>query len=326
MKTIQSKSESTTKFIHRDRSETSIKLLPSGSYLAGEDGAKFENRNKYSIVISSSTGCVMECDFCHLTQKEMSHKNLTNEQIVSNIQAAILHQYLEDKSIQDKFVKICWMGMGEPIIKHESIAKVTLEILDWIMENNMAKGLDGVDLSTVLPRVNNGWVESFRKLNKDLEKYPVNPNNNIVPNSDSRLSNLKNYKDRSLFRLFYSLHATDQDIRRSMIPNSMGIDLAFRKLDDFHKETGINVVVHYMFIHGVNDNEEQVERLISRLNQYDYMELRILRFNSANLLKQRESDDFNSITLRLSSEVSKFKVQYSAGSHILSACGQFVAS
>lgn len=325
MKKISSQESLTNKYIHNDGSETSIKLLPSGQFdtSGGEVKSTFEDRNKYSIIISASAGCAMACNFCHITQKEASYVRISAEAILSNLKEAIQSEYEEHPEISEKYIKLCWMGMGEAILISDAVRNVTIELLDWVMENGYAKGLDGVDIATVMPKIGRGWMEDFTLLNKELDKYEINPNNHIVPNAG--FSKIGEYKERSPLRLFYSLHSTEQETRDIMIPNAMPIDKAISRIKAFSDETKVNIVLHYMFMEGINDSDEQVEHLnnFMQSNELDNFELRILRYNG-HKDEIQESLHFREIIQRVAAERSKFKVQFSSGFEVLSACGQFV--
>jgi len=325
MQKISSLPSLTNKYIHSDGSETSIKLLPSGKFNANDGGAKseFEDRNKYSIIISASKGCAMACNFCHITQKESSYVRLQGENILQNLKDAIKEEYAEHPEISDKYIKLCWMGMGEAILISKAVQSVTMELLDWVMENGYAKGLDGVDIATVMPKIGDAWMTEFEELNNSLSKYEINPNNHVVPNAG--FSSLGEYKERSPLRLFYSLHSTEQETREIMIPNAMPIDKAMSKIKSFHNKTKVNIVLHYMFMDGINDSDKQVKHLndFMTVNNLDGFELRILRYNGHGE-EIRESDNFKSIIRNVANARSKFKVQFSSGFEVLSACGQFV--
>jgi len=325
LKKISSPESLTNKYIHVDKSETSIKLLPSGKFnTSGEDvKSTFEDRNKYSIIISASTGCAMACNFCHITQKESPYIRISGQQILDNLKEAITAEYLEHPEIANKYIKLCWMGMGEAILISKAVLDVTIELLDWVMLNGYAKGLDGVDIATVMPKIGDSWMADFTTLNTLLKKYDINPNNYIIPNSG--FSSIKTYNSRSNLRLFYSLHSTEQHTRDLMIPNAMPIDKALSKIKKFHEASQVNIIVHYMFMDSINDSNEQVEHLNTFMasNELDGFELRILRYNGHND-SIKESNNFKSIIKNVSDAHSNFKVQFSSGFEILSACGQFV--
>ena len=326
MQTYRTDDKKVVKFIHDDGSETCIKTVYSIDYKPNPDTGKVDifitDRNKYSVFVSASQGCPMNCSFCYLTIDDVPFKKLTYDQIVNNIKQAITEE-AKHTDLSSRYIKLCWMGMGEPIITKRLVCYGTLDILEWVMENNLAKGLDGVDISTVLPKINDSWIEDFVLLNNVLEKFPLNPNNKNVVNRE--FGDLVEYKNRTRFRLFYSLHSAIQENRDVIIPNA-------RKLKDavidlmWLSSLGVNVIIHHMFLEGINDSEDELEALVGfmKANFRDNTELRILRYNKHDDSTIRESDAFEKCVCYLQQWLKNIKVQVSYGTDVKSACGQFI--
>lgn len=320
MEVLVNKDKNVYKFVHLDGSETAIKYVSSCS-------CEEKERNKYSIFVSSSVGCQHSCKFCYLTTKEIKYKSLSEEQILNNLKEAIEYFINENPKLKDYYVKLCWMGMGEDgIIKTDLLKNVTLEILEYIIDiKKYAKGLDGVDVSTIIPN-NSNFIVFFDliDLNKELTKYELNPNNDIMVNVD--YSSSKKYNNRSIVRLFYSLHSANIETRQKIIPNSYPLNHAISLLELLNLE--INIIFHHFFIKDVNDSDSEIEELIKMLNginkTFKYFEFRILRLNSCEKLNYIESEKFNQNVEKIKKYVKVFKVQVSAGSEIKAACGQFL--
>lgn len=311
MQQIISNDGLTTKYIHKDQSETSFKMSHSGKFNSENLITPItQDKEKYSLVISCSKGCQMKCTFCHLTQKGSTFEELTTEQVEQNLKDVIADQYEKHPEIGKKHIKFCWMGMGEAILKPEMIKTVSINVINWALNKGYASGVDGIDVSTVLPKISNRWQETIKELVEETKNYPRNPNNTT---------------DRSLVRIFYSLHSANQKQREELIPNTKNIDVAIDSLTSFVKETGIDIVYHYMFMNGVNDNDNSVTELISlyKNKKLSGSELRILRYNEATN-GVTESDYLKDIVSLLEQEIPKLKVQHSSGNKVASACGMFV--
>jgi adenine C2-methylase RlmN of 23S rRNA A2503 and tRNA A37 len=317
MNTLYSQETQAFKFTHEDGSETSVKLSPSGSFDSNNLDRKnpiVEDKEKYSIIISCSKGCQMECNFCHLTKLKMKFEPLTEKQIFDNVMSSIREVYKSRPDIAGKYIKLCWMGMGEAILQPEVVRTVSILVLNTVLEGGLAIGVDGVDISTVLPKTTGKWRESFDDLDTRLSNYPLNPSNNVG--------------GRSPLRLFYSLHHYDESERNKIIPNTRNIDSALKIITEFRNTTSINVVLHYMFMEGVNDSEEDVVGLVNWFNSNDDYydtQFRVLRYNSFNTV-DAESCKMNLIVKYLEDymKVKQLKIQYSSGEDISSACGQFI--
>lgn len=317
-----------TKFIHADGSETAIKAVPSQStFVDKETGAidiRFTDRNKYSIFISSSTGCYLKCPFCHLTIKNSVYKKLDTVGVLQNIKDALKHEIHTRPELKNRFVKICWMGMGDAINQPNMVYDVTIELMDWIMDRGYAVGLDSVDVSTVMPNVDDRWIGIFAQLNKELEKYPLNPDTAMVEQAE--MATHSTYTDRSLFRLFYSLHSAMQTTRNEMVPNTTALATAVIKLKRL-QEKGVSILFHQLFVEGLNDKDREIDVLVEFLNNhFPENELRVLRYNFCDKSPYRE---WESIIGQLGQRLKghqKIKIQTSAGSEVQAACGQFLVS
>lgn len=311
MQIIESKNKLTTKYIHKDGSETSFKMSHSGRF-SSEDliVPVTQDKNKYSLVISCSKGCQMKCTFCHLTQKNSDFSPLTTAQVAQNLKDVIFDQVQKNPEVKSKTIKLCWMGMGEAILKPEMVQEVSMEVIDWALENGYASGVDGIDISTVLPKISNKWHTAIEKLIKDTAHYPRNAHN---------------ANNRTLVRLFYSLHSANQEMRDELIPNSKSIDVAIKSLKELKQKTGVDLVFHYMFMEGVNDHVEAVDELVSLYSKNELIdsELRILRYNRATN-GVVESLNLKPIIEKLEKTIPILKVQHSSGESVDSACGMFV--
>lgn len=325
MEAFHTEDGSVAKFIHADGSETSVKVVNSCSNFRDADGhvhTEMVDRNKYGVFISSSLGCYMACPFCHLTIKDSQYRKLQTAQVVANVKEAIEAEVLRKPEIRQRFVKLCWMGMGDAISQPDMVHDATLELMDWIMANGYAKGLDCVDLSTVLPPVKDGWAERFVALDKALDKYPLNPENEKIEQAE--LSTRDHYTGRSRFRMFYSVHSAIQATREKMVPKAMPLADAIPKLLEF-ASLGPNLMLHQLFVEDLNDSPEEVDALLGFLKTYfPTQELRILRYNFCDRSPYREWDQVSEAISRIADQHPALKVQISAGKEVSAACGQFL--
>ncbi len=322
MKVFNTTNNDVTKFIHNDGSETAIKNVVTCSQDI-ELNNIYVDRKKYTIFISTTVGCFMKCNFCHLTLKNSKYIKLSEEQVLDNLKEAIKYKINLNPEVKNNFIKLSWMGMGDALIESEKVKNVTIKLLDWVIENNYAKGLDGVDLSTVFPEVKNDWISDFNELNVLLSKYTQNTNNNISVNNELKNNEVKKYKNRTPFRLFYSIHTLDIDNRKKMIPHSMNPFIVVDKL--INPSIDFNVIFHYLFVQGENDSRLEVDLLKNLLKEKinDY-ELRILRYNFCDMSPFKESVNFKDIIKELLTVSQNIKVQISPGSEVKAACGQFI--
>lgn len=317
------------KFIHADGSETAVKVVKSCSNFKNSETGTLDtewvDRNKYSVFISASLGCYLACKFCHLTIKGSAYRKLYTDQVVANVKEAILHEIARKPEMKDRFVKLCWMGMGDALNQPDMVYDATLELMGWLMSNGYTRGLDCVDLSTVLPRVGDAWVERFRELNLALEAYPVNPESFRIEQAE--VSTVKEYTGRTRFRMFYSVHSAIQETREKMVPRAMLIADAVPLLKRFQENGGPNLLLHTVFVEGLNDGADEVDRLIEFLgNHFPENELRVLRYNFCDRSPYREIDHIDRAVSKIAEHHSALKVQTSAGKEVAAACGQFLVA
>jgi adenine C2-methylase RlmN of 23S rRNA A2503 and tRNA A37 len=326
MEIFRSEDGSVSKYIHEDGSETAIKLVKSIQNIVNPLTKQIETRkterNKYSIFISSSVGCYMKCKFCHLTLKNSKHIKIDEDTVLNNLKEAIENKVLFSPEMKNKYVKLSWMGMGDAINKPEMVYNVTLKLLDWIFENGYALGLDGVDLSTVMPKLNNNnWIPIFHKLENELHKYSLNP----VYSMDNIEYTNGFYSHKNIFRLFYSVESAIQEKRENVIPNAMPIVDAIKNLKEYEQNGRYTLILHHLLVHDLNDTEEELQSLIQLVNNnFKDNELRILRYNFCSKSNYKESERFLNQIRDLSKYINFIKVQVSPGTEVSAACGQFI--
>lgn len=318
---------SVAKFIHDDGSETAVKVVQSCSTFRDTDGrvtTEWVDRNKYSVFISSSLGCYMKCPFCHLTIKDSQYRKLTADRVVANVKEALMAEVSRRPEMRSRYVKLCWMGMGDAVNQPEMVREGTLELMDWISREGLALGLDCVDLSTVLPPVGNRWVDQFVALNRELAPYPTNPQSFKVEQAEAATH--KGYEDRSRFRLFWSVHSARQATRDQMVPGAMPLVDAIPLLKAF-ADQGPNLLLHQLFVERLNDSPEEVDALLDLLGaHFPKQELRVLRYNFCDRSPFREWDHIDEAVQRISLQHERLKVQVSAGKEVAAACGQFLVA
>lgn len=316
MEVYRTKDGQVSKFVHDDGSETTIKTVSSCGNIVNKLTGAVEpvevEREKFSVFVSSSVGCPVGCKFCYLTAKKFPYHKLSPNEIIQNVQEALNEEIKFKPEIRKKYLKLAWMGMGDVFfMPAESVRNMTKRILEWsIGDKGFAKGLDGVDIGTSYPGTNHGWPHHFSKLNDELiGRFESNPNNNYM----------------SAVRLFYSLHGLHQ--RNRLVPlhrfNSPVSDL--QMLAKFKEWYGIDVILHYMFLKGVNDSEKDLRNLeLIYRNIVGDMEFRFLRFNRCDDSEFEESPNFDELIKWCSKHLGRIKYQTSVGSEVSAACGQFL--
>jgi adenine C2-methylase RlmN of 23S rRNA A2503 and tRNA A37 len=303
-----------SKYVHDDGSETAIKTVSSCANVYDKETGKIVpidvDREKFSVFVSSSVGCPIGCKFCYLTIKKFPYHKLSVYEIVNNFREALKAEVEFKPEIRKKYMKIGWMGMGDAfLLPPNQIPQATESMLEHADSLSFTRGLDGVDISTVLPPSAKGWPHFLGRLNHDLSNNQIlNPHN----------------KGRSPLRLFYSLHATSER-RKDLIPVSGNAWSDLEKLCKFGYWYGIDIIIHHMFLEGINDTRSDVECLEVLIKRAcPDAELRILRYNECQNSPFKESPRFDELTSYAAEIMPKVKYQVSAGSEIKASYGQFL--
>jgi adenine C2-methylase RlmN of 23S rRNA A2503 and tRNA A37 len=305
-----SKDRHVIKTVHESGVETAIKTTPA----IGIDGIFGNVTNKFNVFVSSSLGCKIGCKFCYLTTKKCEYKTLSSDEIVEIVLDALKLAIKEKPELKSLYLKLSSMGMGDPCSNITRIIKASDKIIQSAITQGLTVGLDGVDISTTLPkRIDSQSITEFNKNLLIKYKNLINPSRNY-------------FKDnKSIVRFFYSLHSPYDNIRKKLIPISVNIQTALNFCDELNTN-GITTIIHYLLFNGVT--EEEIEDLYGRLinNNLKDIEVRILRFNRCEGTSYRETENIEVIISKMLSLGMNIKVQSSPGSEVKAACGQFLLS
>jgi len=310
MEVYKTKDGKVSKYIHDDGSETAIKTVNSCGNIFNKITNKIEpvevDRNKYTVFVSSSVGCPVGCKFCYLSSKKIPYYKLKPKQIIENFKEAIDENIQNNPDIRKKYLKISWMGMGDAILLDPyDLREITESMINFAVGNrNYAMGIDGVDISTTMPRQCHGLPYQLGVLNDYLRsRYRINPM----------------ASKRSIVRIFYSLH--DIENRKKIIPINSNVYDDLEKLFEIRRIYGLNIIIHHLLLKGINDSESYIGKIKDLIGD---LELRILRYNKCKESKFEETDKFDELVKLYADNIPVVKYQTSSGSEIKAACGQFL--
>jgi len=171
--------------------------------------------------ISSQVGCPVGCKFCASGINGLK-QNLGAERIVEQI--FVLNRILAQK--RERITNVVFMGMGEPLANYANVMRA-VRILHHPECFNI--GARKITISTV------GVPARMRELAR--EELPLN--------------------------LAISLHAPTEALRRELIPWAEHFPLAdiLEAARYYFEQTGREVTLEYILLHGVNDKPEQARQL-----------------------------------------------------------------
>lgn len=244
-----------------------------------------KNDGKDILCVPTQTSCKMGCKFCHLTGLTIPVKNLTGTEIFNLVVAT-----LKEIGKHNKTLLISYMGAGEPLMN-----------IDGVIESaKLIQSIEGYDvirfgLATLIPG---------SKLLSEFTQLVVG---NKLP-----------------FKLHWSLHFTNRDTRKSLMPAALDAEVAVNLLSNYIKHTKQNVEIHYTLIDGLNDQPADVDYL-NNLIENKKINIKLLRFSpketEPNLMESKNVSNFKTL---LESKGFTVEVYSPPGRDIGSSCGQFI--
>ena len=198
-----------------------------------------------TICISSQVGCPVDCRFC-LTALMGLERSLTAGEIAGQV-LAVLGDLALDTSARR--LNIVMMGMGEPLLNLPNVLKATRLLAD-------AKGMNisprriTISTSGITPKLDELAAAQFRP------------------------------------RLAISLNASSEEQRRELMPITRKYDLAglLEACRRYSLATGDSIFFEYVLLAGVNDSDEDAQRvaaLLAPLAELSQAKLNVIAMNPA---------------------------------------------
>ena len=237
-----------------------------------------------SVCVSCMSGCPVGCKFC-ATGKMGFNRNLTDREIIDQIMHFQRALVKKGQSVSN----IVFMGMGEPMLNLENVAKA-VEVINNPMK--LSIGIRRVTISTV------GYVPQMREFFTQKHKP----------------------------KLAISLHAPNQKIRERIMPTVSElhpIDELFEFVDWYEKELNKRITYEYTLIKGINDQPEHAIEL-SRLLFNRLALVNVIRFNPSRGLpfESPVEETLQRFTKILNTRGINTTIRYPMGDKIGGACGQ----
>lgn len=257
------------------------------SYINKSDG-------KDIICVPTQTSCVMQCKFCHITdiQDRLVCRNLSGNDIFDAVSYIV-----EENNLNNNTLLVSYMGLGEPLLNVDHVI------------NSMARIQAIFDYSGRYDVVRFGLATS-------------------MPTYTSRaMDTLIGYVNIFSFdlKIHFSLHYTCHTQRKNWMPKAEMLELSIYKLREYANKTYNKVEVHYALIDGVNDTQEDAERLREMLTGTGFS-VKFLFFNEKPTLDAHRSNrEKMKIFTDLLDDVGIESEYYiPPGLDIGASCGQFI--
>ena len=239
-----------------------------------------------TLCLSSQAGCALACTFCATGQFGFD-RHLDAGEIVA--QVAWAQAFLRVHGFPgspDHVTNIVYMGMGEPLANYARVRESLRRIIEV-----MGIGARSVTVSTV------GMVPGMRRLAE--EPWQVN--------------------------LAVSLHAADDELRSSIVPINKRYPLAEVEAAaaNYFEKKGRRVSIEWTMLEGVNDTDEQAEKLAPIARRL-HAHVNLIAMNPTPLTKDRPSarrriEAFARVLDELGVNVT---IRDTRGQEIDAACGQ----
>lgn len=249
-----------------------------------------EERGRRTLCVSTQVGCAMGCGFCATGTMGLS-RNLTVGEIVGQVHQ--VNRYVIEKGLGPAprpLTNLVFMGMGEPLHNFENL-KASLEIL--LGEEGPNFSHRHVTVSTA------GLVPQIERLGRETE-----------------------------VKLAVSLNATTDEVRDQVMPVNRRWKIAdlMEACRRFPMRIGRRITFEYVLFEGINDSDEDLERL-ARLVKQVPAKVNLIQYNRNEGLPYEPSppERVQAFIDGLMSRGVQAMARKNRGRDILAACGQLAA-
>jgi len=142
------------------------------------------------------------------------------------------------------------------------------------------------------------------------------------------------YEIRDIFPLhhpeiYYSLYSLNNDFRNFWLPASIPVEQALEKLVNWQNHSSKIPKIHYAFIAGQNDSQEDVHSICELINEYKLrVNINIVRYNPPSEEQGIESPieviERNQNIFKNKLSMAQVKVIPKVGFDVYASCGMFV--
>lgn len=260
-----------------------------------EDGAYIESvympeAKRRTLCVSSQVGCAMGCGFCATGTMGLS-RNLSVGEIVGQVHQ--VNRYLMERGLAEgprPLTNLVFMGMGEPLHNFEAV-KAALEIL--LSEEGPNFSHRQITVSTA------GLVPAIERLGKE-----------------------------TTVKLAISLNATTDEVRDRIMPVNRRWKIAdlLEACRRFPMKQGRRIVFEYVLFEGVNDSEDDLERLVKLVRRVP-AKVNLIQYNKNEGLPYEPAPEarVRAFAEGLLARGVQAMVRKNRGRDILAACGQLAA-
>lgn len=220
-------------------------VLPAPSGLFFETRLVERENGHFIIYVSSQSGCVQKCRFCHLTQTGQTREIMNASPADLGEQLEYSLRGLAEARAAGKRVNrisISFMARGEPLDRPhfvDDFEAFSGRVAPYILSH---LGFSGTPVTYKISTI-----------------FPVE----LASSFEGVLATLG---DMPNTKLYWSLYSLESPFRRKWLPNASDPHLLAHILRPFYKSTG-RLIIHSAWIDGENDSEAQATALADFLGK-----------------------------------------------------------
>ncbi len=283
--------------------DESVNFVFSGEYTGFVEARYVRRSPKYfAAYLSSQTGCKQGCRMCHLTATKQTESANVDYGMYQQQVRTIFKHYDElcaaDPSKKAEIIHFNFMARGEAF-DNPDFLKNAKPLFDFMGAESADRNLfPRFLISTIMPKSLIG--QSLSKI------FPI-----IHP------------------EIYYSIYSVKEEFRRKWLPKAMPVNEALKMLKEYQENTKKIIKLHWAFIAGENDSEEDIALLCHKVRASGVrVDIAIVRYNPYDTSYGEESSesviDRNKEILKSLLPFSKIKVITRVGRDVKASCGMFV--
>ena len=279
--------------------DSSVNFIFTGNFPGYFEARYVRRKPDYFVCyLSSQSGCSMGCTMCHLTATgQKDNSSATIEQLLT--QARTVLNWYEQNSPEAKVVHFNFMARGEALV-NPFILSDNQKLFRYLAEESLESfGLFPRFLvSTIMP----GSV--LKQTLTDI--FPV-----IHP------------------EIYYSIYSVREKFRDKWLPHTIPVSEALAKLKEYQDLTRKIPKLHFCFIEGENDGEDDVVELCKTVKMSGLIiDVNIVRYNPPSpKLGQESPEDIivrNVEIIRQWLPFAEVRVIPRVGFDVKASCGMFI--
>jgi 23S rRNA (adenine2503-C2)-methyltransferase len=241
------------------------------------------NDGEHFICYSSQIGCPVACGFCYNGVNKNFYRNLTKDEIINQCVNVINDLDIDNRG---KPIKFGCMGVGEPLLNYENVLASTKELNSRYPNSIFSLATTGINSELILQLANEI---------KDFQKYILK----------------------------ISLHASNDDTRKKIIPVHRSMSELRDVANQYKKISSQELCWNYVLLNGVNDSEQNAKEFCDYLEEGDTVNL--THYSPIKDGFFRSSDNFSQFKKILDEKQINYYEFNPAGKDINAGCGQMAA-